>query len=203
MQPWQVTAVTGVRCSQTLGQTAQSPIRARLGVYGRSDPFSDAQGTSGLRIRPKIEPSSRGAQAQECRSQRSTACLSRCMPYAPYPCRLSILLPPKMRRALQATGSETGRANKCGASRIRRRSRTHLAESDALGGPMKDRLWRWPIPVVIDRTRGSSRCSRTLRRPCDQLAAEQLAALVTGHAPCPVCGALAHCTSGAQLPVTV
>ena len=37
--------------------------------------------------------------------------------------------------------------------RIRRRSRTHLAESDALGGPMKERLWRWPIPMVIDRTR--------------------------------------------------
>ena len=46
-----------------------------------------------------------------------------------------------------------------------------------------------------------SRCSRTLQRPCDRLAARQLAALVTGHAPCPVCGA--HCTSVAQLPVTV
>ena len=94
-------------------------------------------------------------------------------------------------------------AGKCGALRIRRRSRTHLAESDALGGPMKDRLWRWPIPMMIDRTRGSSRCSRTLQRPCDRLAAEhwQLGALVTGHAPRPVCGA--HCTSVAQLPVTV
>jgi len=42
-----------------------------------------------------------------------------------------------------------------------------------------------------------------LQRPCDRLAAEhwQLGALVTGHAPCPVCGA--HCTSVAQLPVTV
>ena len=48
-----------------------------------------------------------------------------------------------------------------------------------------------------------SRCSRSLQRPCDRLAAEhwQLGALVPGHVPCPVCGA--HCTSVAQLPVTV
>jgi hypothetical protein len=43
----------------------------------------------------------------------------------------------------------------------------------------------------------SSRRSRTLQRPCDRLAAEQLAALVTGRAHCPVCGA--HGTSVAQL----
>ena len=43
----------------------------------------------------------------------------------------------------------------------------------------------------------SSRCSRSLQRPCDRLAARQLAALVTGHAPCPVC--CAHGTSVAQL----
>jgi hypothetical protein len=44
-----------------------------------------------------------------------------------------------------------------------------------------------------------SRCSRSLQRPCDRLAARlaQLAALVTGHAPCPVC--CAHGTSVAQL----
>ena len=32
----------------------------------------------------------------------------------------------------------------------------------------------------------SSRCSRTLQRPYDRLTSEQLAALVTGHAPCTV-----------------
>ena len=43
----------------------------------------------------------------------------------------------------------------------------------------------------------SSRRSRSLQRPCDRLAAEQLAAPVTGRAHCPVCGA--HGTSVAQL----
>ena len=38
--------------------------------------------------------------------------------------------------------ARTGHANKCSASRIRRGSRTHLAEASAHGGPMKDRLYR-------------------------------------------------------------
>jgi hypothetical protein len=37
---------------------------------------------------------------------------------------------------------QQGHANKCGAPRIRRRSRQHLAKAQALGGPMKDRLYR-------------------------------------------------------------
>jgi hypothetical protein len=55
---------------------------------------------------------------------------------------------------------------------------------------MKDRLWRWLIPVVIDRTRRGTMIEPTLpnlaeavRRPS---AAEQLAARVAGHAHCPV-----------------
>ena len=62
------------------------------------------------------------------------------------PCRLSICL------LLGCAGhswpsdpsrpARTGHANKCSASRIRRGSRTHLAEASALGGPRKDRLYR-------------------------------------------------------------
>ncbi len=37
---------------------------------------------------------------------------------------------------------QPGNANKCSASRIRRRSRQHRAQTSALGGPMKDRLYR-------------------------------------------------------------
>ena len=44
-------------------------------------------------------------------------------------------------------------APSCSASRIRRRCRKHLAEAYALGGPMKDRLWRCHTPMVLARRR--------------------------------------------------
>jgi len=110
--------------------------------------------------------SSRGAQVQECRSLRSTACLSRCMPERSLPVQAIDLPPSKMRRALLAVGSETGHANKSSASRIRRRSRQHLAEAPALGGPMKDRLRRWLTPVVIDRIRRGTHDRADATGPC-------------------------------------
>ena len=62
------------------------------------------------------------------------------------PCRLSICLllgcAGHSKPSDPSRPARTGHANKCGASRIRRRSRTHLAEASALGGPMKDRLYR-------------------------------------------------------------
>ena len=130
---------------------------------------------------------SRGGQpeAQDCRSQRSTACLLRRMPNAPYPCRLSILPLSKMSRALLAVGSERGHTNKSSASRIRRRSRQHLAEASELDGPMKDRLWRWLTPVVIDRIRRGTHdradVTEPLQRPGRPMSsAEQLAARASG-----------------------
>ena len=47
---------------------------------------------------------------------------------------------------------QQGHAIKSSASRIRRRSRQHLAEVYALGGATKDRLCRCHIPMVIART---------------------------------------------------
>ena len=142
--------------------------------------------------RTKIRTKSRGGQpeAQDCRSQRSTACLLRRMPNAPYPCRLSILPLSKMRRALLAVGSEPGQASKSSASRIRRRSRQHLAEASELNGAMKDRLWRWLTPVVIDRIRRGTHdradANRTLPEAVQPLSAsKQLAARVAGRPmPC-------------------
>jgi hypothetical protein len=118
--------------------------------------------------RTKNRTSSRGGQpeAQDCRSQRSIACLLRRTPNAPYPCRLSILPLSKMRRALLAVGSEPGHANKSSASRIRRRSRQHLAEASKLDGPMKDRLWRWLTPVAIDRIRRGAHDRADATGPC-------------------------------------
>jgi hypothetical protein len=71
-----------------------------------------------------------------------------------------------MRRALLAVGSDTGHANKCSASRIRRRSRQHGAEASALGGPMKDRLWIWLTPVVIHRTQRGTHDRADVTEPC-------------------------------------
>ena len=76
----------------------------------------------------------------------------------------------QMRRALLAFGSKSAsedrHASKCSASRIRRRSRQHLIESYALGGPMKDRLRRWLTPVVIDRTRRGTHDRADVTEPC-------------------------------------
>ena len=93
------------------------------------------------------------------------------MSNAPCPFRRSICPPPSlMRRALLAFGSESAsedrRTSKCGAPRIRRRSRQHLIESYALGGPMKDRLRRWLTPVVIDRTRRGTHDRADVTEPC-------------------------------------
>jgi hypothetical protein len=71
-----------------------------------------------------------------------------------------------MRRALLAVGSEPGHTNKSSASRIRRRSRQHLAEASELDGPMKDRLWRWHTPVVIDRIRRGAHDRADATGPC-------------------------------------
>ena len=61
---------------------------------------------------------------------------------------------------------QRGHASKSSASRIRRRSRQHLIESYALGGPMKDRLRRWLTPVVIDRTRRGTHDRADVTEPC-------------------------------------
>ncbi len=66
-------------------------------------------------------------------------------------------LPSDLRRPARSCG---------GALRIRRRTRTHLAESDALGGPMKDRPWRWPIPMMIDLTRRGTIDRADAAGPC-------------------------------------
>jgi hypothetical protein len=83
-------------------------------------------------------------QSRRRNAAADATCLSRRMPNASQACpyTLSILPSFRMRRALLAVGSETGHANKSSASRIRRRSRRHLAEASALDGPMKDRLDR-------------------------------------------------------------
>ena len=94
------------------------------------------------------------------------------------------LPPSKMRRALLAVGSETGHANKSSASRIRRRSRQHLPEAPALGGPMKDRLRRWPTPVVIDRTRRGTHDRADSTGPCRGCAT---AASCRAMAACSIC----------------
>ena len=44
--------------------------------------------------------------------------------------------------SLRIRVGQRGHANKCGAPRIRRRSRQHYTEASALGGPMKNRLYR-------------------------------------------------------------
>ena len=142
--------------------------------------------------RTKIRTKSRGGQpeAQDCRSQRSTACLLRRMPNAPYPCRLSILPPSKMRRALLAVGSEPRHAIKSSASRIRRRSRQHLAEASELNGAMKDRLWRWLTPVVIDRIRRGAHGRADATGPCRGCAtAASCKAAIVGRpmAACNIC----------------
>ena len=110
-----------------------------------------------------------------------------------------------MRRALLAFGSESAsedrHASKCSASRIRRRSRQHLIESYALGGPMKDRLRRWLTPVVIDCTRRGTHDRADVTEPCRgcATAVSCRAASRTSRRPCPrpVCYG-AHCTSVAQ-----
>ena len=43
---------------------------------------------------------------------------------------------------LRIRDDQYGHASECSASRIRRRSRQHPTEASALGGPMKDRLYR-------------------------------------------------------------
>ena len=69
----------------------------------------------------------------------------------------SYLLNPSLQPDAQGTSrlrirvGQQGYASKSSASRIRRRSRTHLAGAYALDGPMQDRLWRWPIRIVIAR----------------------------------------------------
>ena len=69
----------------------------------------------------------------------------------------------------------------------RRRSCTHLTESYALCGPMKDRLRSWLTPVVIDRIRRGTHdradADRTLPEAVRPLSAsKQLAARVAAHA---------------------
>ena len=80
------------------------------------------------------------------------------------------LTPFRVCRALLAFGSESAsedrHANKCSASRIRRRSRQHPTEASALGGPMKDRLRRWLTPMLIDRMRRGTHDRADANGPC-------------------------------------
>ncbi len=62
---------------------------------------------------------------------------------------------------------QLGLANKSIASRIRRRSRTHHTQAHALPvGAMKDRLRRWPFPMVIARIRRGAHDRAKVTEPC-------------------------------------
>ncbi len=71
--------------------------------------------------------------------------------------------------SLRIRDGQQGHAYESSAPRIRLRRRKHLAEAYALGGPMKDRLRRWLIPMAIarirfmQRYRGRPRTSRRSR----------------------------------------
>ena len=91
-------------------------------------------------------------------------------------------------------------ANKCSASRIRRRSRQHRAQASALRGPRNDRLQRWLTPVVIDRTRRGTHDRADADGPCRgcATAVSCRAASRTSRRACPCPVLLCICTSVAQ-----
>ena len=92
-----------------------------------------------------------------------------------------------MRRALLAFGSESAskgtRLSAANRGYVVAAALPHLAEAYALGGPMKDRLQRWRIPMVLAGMKGHliGPMKPDLAQAVRPLsAAEQLAAPVLG-----------------------